>query len=359
MLKALFDRPAAPLFVFRFLGGAIALELLGNGQQGVGGIRVAVEDHVLDAVAQFGGDLIIDFQLTGVDDTHGQAAANGVIEEDRVNGLAHRVVAAERERHVGHTTRAQRVGQVVTDIGAGVDEINRVVVVLLNAGGDGKDVGVEDDVFRRKADFVDQNVVGAFADLVLARLGVGLTRFIKGHDDDRSAVALAQAGVLLELLDAFFHGDRVDDALALDAFQAGFDDRPLRAVDHDRHARNVRLRGDQVEEPRHRRLGVEHAFVHVHIDNLRSVLDLLPGNNQRFLVLVVLDQLGKARRAGDVGALADVDEIGLGSNGQRLHAAESQPRLRLGQAPWLAIRNRLGNLPDMPRRGAATAADDV
>jgi hypothetical protein len=46
--------------------------------------------------------------------------------------------------------------------------------VLLDTGGDGEDVRVEDDVFGGKADLLGQDVVGAGADLDLARLGVGL-----------------------------------------------------------------------------------------------------------------------------------------------------------------------------------------
>ena len=47
-----------------------------------------------------------------------------------------------------------------------------------------------------------------------------------------------------ERLLAFLEADRVHDALALDALEAGLDDRPLRRVDHHRHARDVGLGGD-------------------------------------------------------------------------------------------------------------------
>ena len=73
-------------------------------------MRGAVEHHVLDLFAQVGGDLVVDLQLAGVDDTHGQAVLDRVVEEHRVDRLAHRVVATERERHVGHTARTQRMG---------------------------------------------------------------------------------------------------------------------------------------------------------------------------------------------------------------------------------------------------------
>ena len=55
-------------------------------------------------------------------------------------------------------------GQCSFDLPGGLDEVDRVVVVLLDARGDGQDVGVEDDVFRRKADLFGQQLVGPAAD---------------------------------------------------------------------------------------------------------------------------------------------------------------------------------------------------
>ncbi|VVN75804.1 hypothetical protein PS685_05292 [Pseudomonas fluorescens] len=222
--------------------------------------------------------------------------------------LTNRVVATERERYVGYTARGQGIGQFVADICTGIDEVHSVVVVFFDAGGHGEDVRVENDVFRREAHFVDQNVVGAFADLFLARFGVGLAGFVEGHHHHGGAVALAQLGVLNELLDAFLHADRVDDALALDAFQAGFDHFPLGGVDHDRHAGDVRLAGNQIEEGHHGLLRIEHALVHVDVDHLGAGFDLLQCDFQGFGVVVVTDQPGEFGGTGDVRAFADVDE---------------------------------------------------
>lgn len=282
-----------------------------------------VEHHVLDLFTQGSRDLVIDLQLAGVDDTHGQAVLDRVVQEHRVDGFTHRVVATERERHVGHTARTQGVRQVVADVGTGLDEIDGVVVVLLDAGGDGEDVRVEDDVFRREAHIIDQDVVAALADFLLARGSVGLADFVEGHHHHGSAIALAQAGVVLELLDAFLHGNGVDDALALDALEARFDHFPLGRVDHDRHARDVRLAGDQVEEADHGGLGVEHPFVHVDVDHLGAGLDLLQGDFQGFGVVLFTDQPGELGGAGDVGALADVDEQRLAVDGERLQARQA------------------------------------
>ena len=77
-----------------------------------------------------------------------------------------------------------------------LDEVDAVIVVLLDAGGDGEDVGVEDDVLGREADLLGQQLVGAGADLDLARLGVGLALLVEGHDDDGGAIGSHQPGVV-------------------------------------------------------------------------------------------------------------------------------------------------------------------
>jgi hypothetical protein len=55
-----------------------------------------------------------------------------------------------------------------------LDEVDAVVVVLLDAGRHREDVGIEDDVFGRKAHLGHQQIIGALADFDLALLGVGL-----------------------------------------------------------------------------------------------------------------------------------------------------------------------------------------
>ena len=71
-----------------------------------------------------------------------------------MHGLAYTIVAAEGERQVGNATRDMHAGQVLADPARCLDEVDAVIVVLLHAGGDGEDIGIEDDVFRRKADLV-------------------------------------------------------------------------------------------------------------------------------------------------------------------------------------------------------------
>ncbi len=101
-----------------------------------------------------------------------------------------------------------------------LDEIDRVAVVLFDAGGDGEDVRIEDDVGRRHADFLGQQPIGPLADAHLVVDVGGLSLLVEGHDDDGGAVAADEPRVVQKLLFAFLEADRVDDRLALHAFQA-------------------------------------------------------------------------------------------------------------------------------------------
>ncbi len=72
----------------------------------------------------------------------------------------------------------------------------RVIIVLLDAGRDRENIRIEDDVLRRKADFLGQDFIGARADLDLALLRVRLALFVEGHDDGGGAIAANGAGVM-------------------------------------------------------------------------------------------------------------------------------------------------------------------
>ena len=63
-------------------------------------LRVRVPEDVLAEAQQRRLDLGVDGQLAGVDDAHVHSGADGVVEEDRVHGLADGLHAAEGERDV-------------------------------------------------------------------------------------------------------------------------------------------------------------------------------------------------------------------------------------------------------------------
>ena len=351
-------RRAAPferLFDFVTAG----LERTGKLDHAFGGVGSAVQYHVLDAFAQFGREVVIDPHHAGVDNAHAHAGFDGVIQKHRMDGFARRVVAAEGEADVGHPARDLGARQVGADPARRLDEIDAVVAVFVYAGGDGKDVRVENDVLGGKARARCQQLIGALADLGLARKGVGLALFVKGHHDHRGAVAPAQFGLAQELGFTLLHADGIDDGLALHALETGFDDLPLRRVDHDRHARNIRLRGDEVQETHHRRPGIEHRLIHVDVDHLGAVLDLLACHSEGLVVLFGEDQAGERLGAGDVGALADVDEQAVVTDVERFHARQAQHRFGHRQFARRQVLDRLGDGVNVLGRGAAAATGDV
>ena len=63
---------------------------------------------------------------------------------------AHWLVAAEREGEIGTPPEILTLRAARLDLARGLDEVDAVVVVLLDAGRDREDIGVEDDVLGRK-----------------------------------------------------------------------------------------------------------------------------------------------------------------------------------------------------------------
>src|SRR3546814_4366272 len=96
--------------------------------------------------------------------------------------------------------------------------------MLIDAGGDGEYIGIEDDGLGRKA-VGDEQLVGSLANLDLAFLRVGLADLVERHHDDGGAIVAAFSGVVEELRFAFLHADRIDDRLARHAFEARLDHR--------------------------------------------------------------------------------------------------------------------------------------
>src|SRR5207244_10882790 len=106
----------------------------------------SIEDEVLDALEQIFRDVLVDDQLSGVDDTRVEAGANRVIEECRMDRFADDVVAAERERQIADAAADLHAGASRLDDAGRFDEVDRVLVVLFESGSDREDVGIEDDV---------------------------------------------------------------------------------------------------------------------------------------------------------------------------------------------------------------------
>ena len=361
MFEAFFDTGFTPAHVdLSLVGGAgLAFELFGVVDEDFGGVGAAVEDDVFDLFEHVLGDFLVNFEHAGVDDAHVHAGLDGVVEEHAVHGLADLVVAAEAEADVADATADFGVGEVLLDPAGGVDEVESVVVVLFESGGDGEDVGVEDDVFGREVDLVDEDAVGAFADADLLFVGGGLALLVKGHDDGGGAVLLDFDGAFFELFLAFLEGDGVDDAFALEAFEAGLNDFPLGGIDHDGDLVHLWLGLEEDEKLGHHGDAVDEAFVHADVDDIGAAFDLLAGDGDGFFEFVFLDELSEFRRASDVGALPDHEVVGAGRQHVGLGAAEAHGLVVGGDDAGREAFDGFGDGGDVFGGVAAAAAHDV
>ena len=276
-----------------------------------------------------------------------------------MDGFADGVVAAEGEGDVADTAADGDAGEGFADGAGGVEEGGGVDAVFVHAGGDGEDVGVEDDVGGINVEFVDEDVVGAGADVDAALGGVGLALFVEGHDDAGGAVAFDESGLVAEGFFAFFEADGVDDTFALDALKAGFEDVPFGGVDHDGYAGDIGFGHDEVEKAYHDGLGVDEAFVHVDVDNVGAAFDLLAGYLQGFVEVVFADEAGKFGGAGDVGAFADHDKVEGVIDAEGFEAAEAGVGVAgFGLAGGMG-EDGVFHGADVCGGGAAAAAPDV
>mmetsp|Transcript_7282 Transcript_7282/g.22028 ORF Transcript_7282/g.22028 Transcript_7282/m.22028 type:complete len:1134 (+) Transcript_7282:306-3707(+) len=330
------------------------------------GVVAAVEHEVLDVAEQLLVDvlvLVLD-AVRGIDNAHIHARGAGVVQEHRVARTAHRLVAAEAERQVGHAARDLGARADALDLARGVDEVDSVVVVLRHARANRQDVRVEDDVLRVEAYLLDENAVRALAHahLLLARRSLAV--LVEGHHHHGAAVRLDHARVLEELLLSALERDRVYDGLALAALDAALHHVELGRVDHEGVLRRLGVRHQQVDELGHRADGLDEAVVDVDVDDVRAHLHLLHGDAERLVPITVDDGLLEDARARDVAALADVHE-GRAHVGQarlvveRLQAREAHDRLdAVGRTRRVAL-GQVDHRLDVLERGAAAAADAV
>ena len=76
--------------------------------------------------------------------------------------------------------------------------------MLFDTGRNSKNIRIENNVFGRKTDLVDQQVVSPFADIDFTLVRVGLPLFIECHHDNGCTITAAQFGVMNEFFFTVF-----------------------------------------------------------------------------------------------------------------------------------------------------------
>ena len=213
-----------------------------------------------------------------------------MIEEHRVHCLPDRVISTERERQVAHSSAHPGKGEVCLNIFSGFDVINCIVIVLLDACGDGQDIGIDEDVLRRETGFLRQQTVRSVSHLPAFFEGGSLSLLVKEHHHRGSAVAPHQPGFLQEILLTLLQADGVDNRFALYALQPCLQHLPLRRIDHDGKLRDVRLAHQYVDEPSHGCGAVNHGIIHAYVNHLCATLHLVTRHIERCREIPLADQ---------------------------------------------------------------------
>src|SRR5262249_9554895 len=144
-----------------------------------------------------------------------------------------------------------------------------------------------------------------------------------------------------------------------DALQAGLDDGPLGTIDHDGDAGDLGLSGYEIEILGHDGFAVEECFVEIDVEDVSAAVDLTAGDAEGFFEFIFFDEASEFFAAGDVGALADHDEIGFRADREGFQPAEASEGLDAGAGARGKFLDGGGDGLDVGGRGAAAAADDI
>src|ERR1051326_7622840 len=102
-----------------------------------------------------------------------------MIEKGRMHGFTDDIVAAKGERNIADPPADFAAWKIGLDPARRLDEVHRIVVVLLDAGGHGENIRIKDDVLRRYVDLFGQELIGTPTNFYLARKVISLATLIE------------------------------------------------------------------------------------------------------------------------------------------------------------------------------------
>eukprot|EP00755_Sulcionema_specki_P009191 Sspe_Gene.6205::Locus_2091_Transcript_1_2_Confidence_0.750_Length_3889::g.6205::m.6205 len=303
-------------------------------------LDLAVENRILTHLTQLGVDVLVHGELTRVHNSHVHPALVDRIEQKaRVHCLPDLLHTTEGEGKVRETTRDLGPGKVALDPLRSVEEVHTVVVVLLEPGGDRQNVGIEDDVLGREV-VRHEDIVSTLADADLVGFGGSLPVLIESHHHHSRTVPPDDFRMFDEGSLTRLERDGVHDGLPLDALQPRLDHCKVRTVHHEGDPADVGVGDTEVEELGHGLLSVDQPVVQVEVEDHGALLNLLPSNAHRRVVVPLFDDAAELQRSGDVAPLADVHESRLLRHPKPLQSTEHHSVvIRPPKARWVLLRH--------------------
>ena len=281
-----------------------------------------------------------------------------------MHSLTDIIVATERERQIRHATADVSPFKVLPYPMGGTDEVYSIVIVLRNTGSYRKNVRIEYYIVRLHANLFGQNVVSPLCNFYLPFVSRSLSLLVEAHNNHCCPITHNVTGMALELFLAILQGNRVDDALALNAFQSCNDNIPFRRINHYRHTGNLRLTRNHIEEVHHLRFGIKQSVVHVDINDKSPVVDLLTGNRQSFVIFLLIYKSKELPAASHIAPFANIikccDLARFGINDLvDIESGKKQMVIRLCNDMGLLAFCQWNILCDKLIVGATTSADNV
>ena len=69
------------------------------------------------------------------------------------------------------------------DAATGFKKGDGIIIMFFNPRRDGKNIGIENDIFRREIHFIDKQIIGPLTDAEFIISRLSLAFFVKGHDN--------------------------------------------------------------------------------------------------------------------------------------------------------------------------------
>ena len=228
------------------------------------------------------------------------------------NGVQHRARGrVQAERHVGDAQRGLHFRVAALELADRLDRLDRVPPGLLLAGRYREGQAVHDDVGQPDAPVAGQVLDQPGRHRQLPRGGAGLALLVDGERDHGGAVLAHQRhhpGEPRARAVAVLVVDRVDHRAAAEQFQAGLDHLRLGGVEHQRQ----RGRGGQpADDLAHVAGAVPADVVDVHVQQVRAVPGLRPGDLHAVVVAAGDHRIAESPGPVRVGPLADRQERGV------------------------------------------------
>ena len=106
-----------------------------------------------------------------------------MVEKGGMHGLSDMIITAKRKRNITDSSADIGVRKILSNPFCCFKKIKRIGAVFFHACTHWKNIGVKNDILRWKTNSINEQVIGAFANFNSAIKGIGLTRFIKSHDN--------------------------------------------------------------------------------------------------------------------------------------------------------------------------------